>query len=55
MLERITKRPGRFDRVLKIDKMTPGMIRKMCSKYFIDNAFNAIESTFDTITPAQLA
>jgi len=55
MRERITKRPGRFDRILKVDKMTPGMIRVMCAKYFIDNAYSVIESSFDTITPAQLA
>jgi len=40
---------------MRIDKMTPGMIRKMCSKYFIESAFSDIESTFSTITPAQLA
>lgn len=53
--ERIIKRPGRFDRVFNVVKMTPGMIRKLCSSYFIDAAFDEISKNFNTITPAQLA
>jgi hypothetical protein len=55
MQDRIIKRPGRFDRVLKIDRMTPGMIRNLCKKYFIEDAYSEIANNFATITPAMMA
>lgn len=54
MHDRVTRRPGRFDRLLKIDRMTPGMLRNMATKY---NMLAHIErlKEYPVLTPAQMA
>lgn len=55
MHDRVTKRPGRFDRVLLVDRMSPGMVRKLCGKFKIESAADFVGSHFPTVTPAALA
>lgn len=54
MHERITKRPGRFDRIIKIDRMTPGMLKIMAEKYNMTSYLEKLKE-FPVITPAQMA
>lgn len=54
MHERLTRRPGRFDRLIKVDRMAPGMILKLAEKYNLLDCIDILKK-YPVITPAQLA